>query len=338
MSRRFIAGILTALLLTAALGSVALADDTGQRVTIGADNSEAAVDKIYGYFRINRGSVPELTVTNAEERELLAGLVPASKIGSVALSSAYVEPRTSGGIELESYNINYVTEDMYRAALQTAGITDAKVVVAAATPVSGTGALAGIYKAYEDVTGETLDQEAKAVAAEELVLTGDLQEAVGDVSPEIIQDIKEKLAQTKTMTDDEIRQLILETAESYNAALDSEWVEKILDLIKKMNQLNIDPDTFLNLANASTGVQGFFSAVGNFFKGIGDFFVGLFTGFKNNQPEQSTIPGGTATAEPAAGQTAASDEAAAPDEASATPGEQTAAEAPSADAAVTEAA
>lgn len=304
MFRKIIAGLLTALMLTAVLGSAALADDTGQRVTIGADNSEAAIDKIYGYFRINRGSIPELTVTNQEERELLSGLVPSSKIGSVALSSAYVEPRTSGGIEVESYNINYVTEDMYRAALQTAGITDARVVVAAATPVSGTGALAGIYKAYEDITGETLDAEAKTVAAEELVLTGDLQEAVGEVSPDIIQDIKEKLAETKNMTDDQIRQLILDTAATYNATLDSEWVEKILDLIKKMNQLNIDPDTFLKLAEAKDNVNGFFSAVGNFFKGIGDFFVGLFTGFKKD-PAASPTPA-PATAAPEAGGAGAS--------------------------------
>lgn len=308
MFRKIIAGLLTALILAGALASVALADDPGKRVTIGANNSEAAIDKIYGYFRIERGSVPELIVTNEEERALLAGLVPESKIGTVALSSAYVEPRTSGGIEVESFNINYVTEDMYRAALQTAGITDARVVVAAATPVSGTGALAGIYKAYEDITGQALDENAKEVAAEELVLTGDLQDAIGDVSPEIIQDIKEKLAQTKTMTDDEIRQLIRDTAASYDTTLDEEWVEKILGLIKKMNELNIDPDTFLNLANATQGVQGFFAAVGNFFKGIGDFFVGLFTGFKS-EPAASTVPA-AASAAPAAATAVASSVAA----------------------------
>ena len=297
MFRKIIAGLLTALVLAAVLGTVTLADDTGQRVTIGADNSEAAIDKIYGYFRIDRGSVPELIVTNEEERALLSGLVPASKIGSVALSSAYVEPRTSGGIELESFNINYVTEDMYRAALQTAGITDARVIVAAATPVSGTGALAGIYKAYEDVTGQQLDEDAKTVAAEELVLTGDLQDAIGDVSPEIIQDIKEKLADTKNMTDDQIRQLIRDTAAEYDAVLEEEWVEKILDLIKKMNELNIDPDTFLKLANATSGVSGFFESVGNFFKGIGDFFVGLFTGFRS-EPAATTVPQQTAAPAP----------------------------------------
>ena len=47
---------------------------------------------------------------------------------------------------------------------------------------SGTGALAGIYKAYEDMTGTTLSEAAKDTAVEELIVTGELQDALGDVS------------------------------------------------------------------------------------------------------------------------------------------------------------
>lgn len=281
MLRRTLVTILAACLLTGIFCQSALAAAKDSRVTIGADNSDAAIDEVYGFFRIERGDVDELTVTNDQEKKYLAGLVPESKIGDVALSCAYVQTRDGGGIELESYNINYVTDEMYKAALQTAGITDAKVVVAAAKPVSGTGALAGIYRAYEDVTGKKLDEDAKSVAAEELVITGDLQEAIGGVSSDIIQDLKEKLAETKGMSDDEIRQLIRDTAEEYNAELSDSWVEQILGLIKKMNDLNIDPDTFLELAKAGEGVQGFFAGVGDFFKGVGDFFTGLFAGGSN---------------------------------------------------------
>ena len=50
---------------------------------------------------------------------------------------------------------------MYRNVLVTAGITDASVMISAPYPVSGTAALSGIYKAYEDVTGGQLDESAK---------------------------------------------------------------------------------------------------------------------------------------------------------------------------------
>lgn len=282
MLRRTIVAILAACLIAGSLCVPALAASKDSRVTIGADNSEAAIDKVYGFFRIDRGDVAELEVTNDQERKYLAGLVPEEKIGDVALSCAYVETRDGGGIELESYNINYVTEEMYKAALQTAGVKDAKVVVAAAKPVSGTGALAGIYRAYEDVTGKKLDENAKSVAAAELVITGDLQEAIGGVSADIIQDLKEKLAETKGMSDSEIRDLIQETAKEYNAELSDAWVEQILGLIKKMNELNIDPDTFIAIAQSGEGLQDFLSGVGDFFRGVGDFFTGLFSGFGSN--------------------------------------------------------
>lgn len=286
MPKKILSSLLAACLVLGAC-SAGFAADKGSRITIGADNSSAAVDTVYGFFRVNRGDVEELEVTNAEEKKYLAGLVPESKIGDVALSCAYVETRDSGGIELESYNINYVTEEMYRSALQTAGITDAKVIVAAARPVSGTGALAGIYKAYEDLTGKELDEGAKTVAVEELVITGDLQEAIGSVSSDIMNDIKAKLKETKNMSDEEIRQLILDTAAEYDAELTEDQVTEILGLIKKMNELGIDPDTFVKLAEAGEGVQGFFKTVGDFFAGVGNFFMNLFGGGSNDAPAES---------------------------------------------------
>lgn len=287
--KRVLTALLAVCMLVGCVASTGLAaSKKGSRITIGADNSQAAIDTVYGFFRVDEGDVEELTVTNAEEKKYLAGLVPESKIGDVALSCAYVETRDSGGIDLESYNINYVTDDMYRAALQTAGITDAKVIVAAARPVSGTGALAGIYKAYEDLTGKTLDEGAKSVAVEELVITGDLQEALGNISTDIMSEIKAKLRETKNMSDEQIRQLILDTAKEYDATLTDGQVDQILGLIKKMNELGIDPDTFVDLAQAGQGVTGFFETVGDFFKGVGDFFVGIFSGFGNSNEQGST--------------------------------------------------
>ncbi len=44
---------------------------------------------------------------------------------------------------------------MYISALATAGITDARIIVASPFEVSGTAALTGVYKAYEDMTGKS---------------------------------------------------------------------------------------------------------------------------------------------------------------------------------------
>ena len=268
--------LVISILISAVLPAFAASGDS--RVTLGQDNTDEQIEEVYKFFRINRGDVPEIWVSNNEEKRYLSGLVPESKIGDVALSCTYIETRDSGGIELETYNINWVTEEMYKNALATAGITNAKVIVAASKPVSGTGALTGIYKAYEDITGELIDETVKNVAVEELIVTGDLQELMGEASPEFINDLKAKLAQTKNMNDDEIRQLIVDTAAEYDATLTNDQIEQILGLIKQMNELGIEPDEFIKLAETGQNVQGFFGQVGEFFQGIGDFFKGLFAG------------------------------------------------------------
>ena len=270
--------VLTLVMVLAFVVSPAMAASQEARVVIGADNNDEQIGAVYGFFGINRGDVTEMQVTNQEERKYLEGLVPDEKIGNVALSCVYIEPNDGGGLDLEINNINWVTEKMYKSALATAGITDAKVKIAAYKPVSGTGALAGIYKAYEDMTGTTLSEAAKDTAVEELIVTGELQDALGDVSSDIINDLKGKLAETKNMSDDEIIQLIKDTAAKYEVTLTDDQIQQILQLVKKFNELNLDPDTFLNLVQAKQGVEGFFTSVGDFFKSIGDFFVNLFGG------------------------------------------------------------
>ena len=268
--------IFLVMVMTSFMVSPVFADSKTAAVAIGADNSESQLETVYGFFGIKRGAVEETTVTNSDERKYLEGAVSLDKIGTIALSSVYVQEKKSGGIKIESHNINWVTDQMYESALLTAGIKDAEVVVAAYTPVSGTGALTGIYKAYEVATGKELDEDAKTTAVEEVVVTGELKDAVGDDALNIINSLKSEIAQTKTMTDDEIRVLIVETAETYDTVLSDDQVEQILGLVNKFNELNMDPDTFLKLIDASQKTEGFVGKVQDFFQNIGDFFSGLF--------------------------------------------------------------
>ncbi|MGL4607291.1 MAG: DUF1002 domain-containing protein [Eubacteriaceae bacterium] len=276
--KKKIIGSIIAVVLGMSLFSPVLADTKSAAVAIGADNTEKQLETVYGFFGIKRGDVEETVVTNRDERNYLEGLVPVEKIGSIALSSVYVQEKDKGGIDLKTNNIDWVSDSMYKAALATAGITNAKVIVAAYTPVSGTGALTGIYKAYETATGKELNQEAKTTAVEEVVVTGNLQDEIGDDAVNIINSLKGELAQTKNMSDDEIRALIEETATKYNENLTSAQVEEILGLVNKFNQLNMDPDTLLKLAQAGQNTQGFFDQVQVFFEEVGNFFSNLFSG------------------------------------------------------------
>ncbi len=64
-------------------------------------------------------------------------------------------------------DITEITEETYKNALLTSGITDAEVVIGAAEDVTGESALSGIYKAYES-QGEAIDTERTQNSQEEL--------------------------------------------------------------------------------------------------------------------------------------------------------------------------
>jgi len=287
--KRLIAAALAILTCVMLPVSAALAVDEGEeRITMGADLTDRQREAVYEDFGVEQGSVTELTVTNDEERSYLEGLVPDGKIGSVALSCIYIKTLAAGsGLAIEIHNINYCTEEMYINALTTAGITDAEVIVSAPFPVSGTGALTGAYKAYEDITGTSLSSLAKAVGAEELVLTGELAEYIGsEEAAQLIAELKTMLDETQGMTDDEVREEIKKLAAAYNISLTNSQIEQILSLVRRLEGLDTEAlqDQLVGIAKAAQAVNKttetvsrVYENVKSFFASVGGFFTKLFS-------------------------------------------------------------
>lgn len=287
--KRLIAAALAILTCAMLPVSAALAVDEGEeRITMGADLTDRQREAVYEDFGVEQGSVTELSVTNDEERSYLEGLVPDGKIGSVALSCIYIKALAAGsGLAIEIHNINYCTEDMYINALTTAGITDAEVIVSAPFPVSGTGALTGAYKAYEDITGTSLSSLAKAVGAEELVLTGELAEYIGsEEAVQLIAELKTMLDETQGMTDDEVREEIKKLAVAYNISLTNAQIEQVLALVRKLEGLDTEAlqDQLVGIAKAAQAVNKttetvsrVYENVKSFFASVGGFFTKLFS-------------------------------------------------------------
>ena len=177
--KRIIAIILTIFILSSM--SFALAADIAEgekRAVLGANLDENQIENIYKVFGIKRGDVKELRVSIDQERKYLEGLVDSAKMGSRSYSSIYIETLPEGsGIEVETHNIDWCSKEMYISALTTAGVEDCKVIVAAPFNVSGTAALTGVYLAYEDMSGEEMDELAKQIGAEELTVTAELAKA-----------------------------------------------------------------------------------------------------------------------------------------------------------------
>ena len=253
------------------------------RAVLGADLSEEQIALVYQAFGVVRGSVIELKVTNAEERIYLQGYVDPSLIGTRSISSVYVELLPAGSnMDVRTSNVNWCTPQMYMSALATAGITDARVVVAAPFEVSGTAALTGVYKAYEDMTGRQLDELAKAVSTQELTITRELASEIGSLdSTSIVNDLKLMLDVTRSMSDEEIRQQIIQIAAAYNVSLTDKQINQLISLCRSLEGLDSSSlkqrveqvqSTLTKVSEAKTQVIGFVQTLQKAVRSIRSFF------------------------------------------------------------------
>ncbi|WP_031314038.1 DUF1002 domain-containing protein [Caldanaerobacter subterraneus] len=214
-------------------------------VTLGSDLTPSQQQEMLKYFGVEGKQVKIIKVTNEEERKYLEGLVPDREIGTRAISSAYLQLLPEGeGILVDTHNITWVSKEMYANAMITAGIKDARVVVAAPFKVSGTAALTGIMKAFEEATGKKLSEEAKKTANEELVITGKLAEKVGEEkAAELLEKVKKEVIEKRLTDENEIANVIKEVASKLNINLTEDQISQIVQLMKKINQLNLDIET-----------------------------------------------------------------------------------------------
>ncbi len=184
-----------------------------------------------------------IAVTHEDEVALLAGAVDAALLGSRSLSSARVTLTDEQvGISVTTHNINWVTPNMYASALVTAGVENARIVVAAPFEVSGTAALAGILKAYESASGQPIDSLAKSVAGSEIMLTGELSEAIGSQQAvELLAMVKQAIADYDLDDYDTLRPYVEEGAYQLGVQLTDAQIDSITQLGVDFAQLDFDP-------------------------------------------------------------------------------------------------
>lgn len=219
----------------------AYADNTTV-VTLGKDLNDAQRKQIWNIFNVNENEVTVIEVNNQEERAYLEGVATEAQLGKITMSSAYVELLAPGsGIEVETYNISWVTKEMYQSALVTAGVKDAKVIAAAPYAVSGTGALTGILKAFEQATGDKISEEQKKIANEEVVRTGKLGEEIGkEKATELMRIVKEEVIEKRIKNPEEIKRIVLDIAGRLDINLNANQIEDIVSLMQKINNLNLN--------------------------------------------------------------------------------------------------
>ncbi len=265
-------------------------------LALGADLSEEQRNTVLSLMGIDAAGLNNydvVYVNNSEEHQYLDSYVESSKIGSKSWSSVVIVKRDKGnGLNISTKNITYCTVGMYKNALTTAGITDADIIVAGPKPISGTAALVGIFKAYEEMSGEKVQDNVVDAALNELVVTGQLEDAIDGLSNEEVEEfiayIKSVIAEKGLTDESSINQAIDDACEKYGVTLDDAERQKIVDLLLKITSLGIDLNglvdyasslynSFKNGGSTSSGILSTIgNAIGSIFSAIGNFFKGLF--------------------------------------------------------------
>ena len=185
----------------------------------------------------------------------VSNYIPNSSNLSYIYSSATIEHKKWGkGVDVKidtPDNITKVTSEQYQNAAITAGIKNAEIHIASVEPVTGEGALAGIYKAYEE-KGNDLNNEDIQNSNQEMNDLGTISEenkGKDGYSDEAlnasIADIKEQLADIKQNQDKQITQQQVE--DTVNKVLDERGLSEILS----DNQIQMINNNMINVANSN---------------------------------------------------------------------------------------
>lgn len=310
---------LMSLVMMLAMTISSFADSTGEVITLGANLNKQQKQEILNYFGVRENNTNIIYINNQQERKYLSGIAPEAQLGHVTMSSSYVVPTGSGGINVKTSNITWVTSSMIASTLATAGVENANVVAAAPFPVSGTGALTGIIVAFEKSSGEHLTEEKKQLANKELVTTGNLAEQVGkDKASGIINDAKKEVIQKDMKNPQQIEKTVQDVANKYNVNLNTGDINIIVNLLRDIGNQNYNykdmKDTLDNIsanvgynlkeAGEKIDIDGIFNKAKSFIKNnkeANQFFSKFDDSKLSNDAVVSTTASGVDSAEKISG-------------------------------------
>lgn len=227
--KKLISCILALLLLTTA----AFAVPGDSCVVLGEELTLGETDGIFTALGVERGTAMELALSRPDAETYFSD-VP-EKAASVGV---FVCIRSGGeGLSLSLSNITGA-ETAIAAALTAAGVTDAEIVAAAPEETGALAILPAVFKAYETLTCQPLDPEAKKTAAAALreadALSGEIDTSKLEELLGAMTDFFDELA---ALSDDELRERIRSIAAEHGMTLNDAQTQQLADLFRKIQSI-----------------------------------------------------------------------------------------------------
>ncbi len=240
MKKRLLGSMLLGLCVAVGSAVPAMADSR-KVVTLGNDLSQEQKDTMMRYFGVGYDGVDMMYITNADEREHLGSYVPLEQIGNYTYSCALVAPTSTGGIQVKTANLEWVTCNMIASTLSTSGVTNCQVVAASPFKVSGTGALTGVIMAYEQASQKTLEPQKVELANQELVTTGNLANQVGQSkATAVINETKIQVIENNVTNIEEINNIVTNVSNDFDVQINEDQSAEIAELMQKIAEQEYD--------------------------------------------------------------------------------------------------
>lgn len=283
-------GILTCISIpTTAFADIHGEYPSGEILSFGSDLSDSQEAQLRKYFKapdnieaIYVDSKMALKQFGLDEKEL-------ANFTGGWYSSAYVKLlQKENGVTVNSSNLTLVTNDMLANALITSGILNAEVIASAPFEVTGESALAGILAGAENIMGGELSTSNKQAAQEEIDVSLDLAEEIGDTEASaIINEVKTAVIKDKPSSEDEIKEIIEEVEKKYDVDINATIQNNMVTLMSNINDLDLDYSKLKDTLDKSASKfkdemdalgkelkdSGFFDKLFNW---ISEFFSSLF--------------------------------------------------------------
>lgn len=202
-------------------------------VVLGEELTLGETDGIFTALGVERGTAMELALSRPDAETYFSD-VP-EKAASVGV---FVRIRSGGeGLSLSLSNITGA-ETAIAAALTAAGVTDAEIVAAAPEETGALAILPAVFKAYETLTCQPLDPEAKETAAAALreadALSGELDTSKLEELLGAMTDFFDELA---ALSDGELRERIRSIAAEHGMTLNDAQTQQLADLFRKIQSI-----------------------------------------------------------------------------------------------------
>jgi uncharacterized protein YpuA (DUF1002 family) len=234
-----------------------LSAKTTKTITLGESLNEDQKRELLDYFKASPDD-KVIIITEKETNDAMAGVLDGFGQGMTgAYSSTALTCRELGdGLDVTTRSISLVTPSMYAMALVTAGIGDARLVVAAPelAPAGGMAALTGVFKTWEIApcdSGKTSKKRQK-LALEELALTSQIGQALVNQgfadgiqrASDLVLDTQKTIVTDRLNDESEIEAALAAQEQAQGVTIPPDLRPKLVDLMVRLVAAKIDWSTF----------------------------------------------------------------------------------------------